>query len=569
MIFSKAERAPSVSLINGVLVTGKTGSGKTSTAKRLIEELYGYHPIDQWHADLPRTCILDPIKSDWWGITLDSNGKDPALPFVILGGPHGHVPLSDTAGTAIGELVASGRLPMSILDMSLFKMGGLQRFYCDFAEAIFRNNKRPLNLVVEEAHEFAPKERSGIGAENMAVYWSKKLATAGRSKGIRMIACTQRTQSLHNAVMGSLETLLAHRMTYPADVDPVIDWVQRSIGKSEAKAIGSAMSQLINGEAFVCHAGKVVRWHFAKMQTFDNTKTPDGTETDAAPPPVDRKQLLEIVGDAVKEAEENDVTTLKARIKHLEIANLAKNLGPVVDISADLRAEYDRGYQSGHAEGKADALRAGQAVLFGLRDRLKEEINNLFGPSAAIPPTSGKTESRPSPSPTPLPRDPRAVVARVDTARGGGVGAGAKRLIETVQRFYVDGAPGFEWSQLRILSGMRAGGYFNTAKSEAVASGLLDVDNGLVKPTFLSASAKRPRREDLREIWISKLGELGGQIFHHVLESKVTTTRELQEALDKKPGGYWNTHMAAVRDAGLIESRGGKVFLSDFLESLQ
>jgi DNA helicase HerA-like ATPase len=60
--------------------------------------------------------------------------------------------------------------------------------------------------VIEEAHEFAPKERAGIGAENMAIHWAKKLATAGRSKGIRLIVATQRVQALHNAVLGSCET---------------------------------------------------------------------------------------------------------------------------------------------------------------------------------------------------------------------------------------------------------------------------------------------------------------------------------------------------------------------------
>jgi len=41
-------------------------------------------------------------------------------------------------------------------------------------------------LVLEEAHEFAPKERTGIGAESMAIHYAKQLATAGRSKGIRI-----------------------------------------------------------------------------------------------------------------------------------------------------------------------------------------------------------------------------------------------------------------------------------------------------------------------------------------------------------------------------------------------
>lgn len=54
-----------------------------------------------------------------------------------------------------------------------------------------RHGKGVLYLVIEESHEIAMKEQSGIGNENMSIHWAKKLATAGRSKGIRLIVATQ------------------------------------------------------------------------------------------------------------------------------------------------------------------------------------------------------------------------------------------------------------------------------------------------------------------------------------------------------------------------------------------
>jgi hypothetical protein len=70
------------------------------------------------------------------------------------------------------------------------------------------------------AHESAPKERAGLGNENLAIHWAKRLAIAGRSKVIRLIVTTQRIQSHHDAVLESCEALVAHRLMMAADRGP-------------------------------------------------------------------------------------------------------------------------------------------------------------------------------------------------------------------------------------------------------------------------------------------------------------------------------------------------------------
>jgi DNA helicase HerA-like ATPase len=213
---------PPAILTQHLAVLGKTGSGKTSTAKLAIEQVV---------AEGARVCVLDPIKSDWWGLTSSANGKHAGLPFHILGGPRGHVPLHSSAGKAIGEIVASGALPLSIIDMADFEPGGQAKFFVDFAPTLIRKMRGVVYLVIEEAHLFAPKERSGVGAENLSIHWSKTLATAGRSKGIRLVVLSQRVQALHNAVLGSCDTLIAHRLTTPADQEPVVKWLKANTTK--------------------------------------------------------------------------------------------------------------------------------------------------------------------------------------------------------------------------------------------------------------------------------------------------------------------------------------------------
>lgn len=134
---------------------GKTGSGKTSTAKLAVEQIVCANPA-------ARVCVLDPIKSDWWGLTSSTDGKRAGLPFYILGGPRGHVPLHDSAGKAIGELVATGDLPLSIIDMADFNAGGLQKFFNDFAPALMKRMRGVVYLVMEEAHEFCLSEDTEI-----------------------------------------------------------------------------------------------------------------------------------------------------------------------------------------------------------------------------------------------------------------------------------------------------------------------------------------------------------------------------------------------------------------------
>jgi hypothetical protein len=289
-------------------VLGKTGSGKTTTGKLIVERVVkdGY-----------RVCILDPIKSDWWGISTSVDGKKPGLPFVILGGPYGHVPISTSSAAAIGELVGSGELPLSVLDLANLEPGGVQKFFVHFAETLWRTARRGvLYLVLEEAHEFAPKERAGFGSENLSIHWAKKLATGARAKGIRLVVSTQRTQALHNAVLGSCETMIVHRLTQPADQKPGLGWLRANVQDAKVRhEIESTMSSLKTGTGWLCSGEAQIfrRVQFPRISTYDNSATPI-----VRPADVDVGALKEALRDAVAQAEANDPEMLRKRIRDLE-----------------------------------------------------------------------------------------------------------------------------------------------------------------------------------------------------------------------------------------------------------
>lgn len=338
---------PEKALTQHVAVLGKTGSGKSSTAKLIVEDV----------SETYRVCILDPVKSDWWGLTRSRDGKKPGLPFDILGGPHAHVPIDAHAGKAIAELVANGTLRHTIIDMADFPAGGQVRFFAEFAPMLLRKMKGVLYLVIEEAHLFAPKERSGMGEENMSIHWAKMLATAGRSKGIRLILATQRTQSIHNALLGSCDTMIALKLTAPADQEPVIKWLKANTQKEVVTEVAQSLGSLKTGEGWVCsgEVGLFKRLKFPLIKTFDNTSTPtDDTEllSDVALPADHQRQatLTSLLAHMGEQIASNDPVKLRARIAELERRPAAPTIDP---------AAIDQAGRAGFAEGRKSVERLG------------------------------------------------------------------------------------------------------------------------------------------------------------------------------------------------------------------
>lgn len=365
---------PAGVLAQHTAVLGKTGSGKTSTAKLMVEQVV---------AGDARVCVLDPIKSDWWGLTSSADGKRPGLPFQILGGPRGHVPLHSSSGKAIGEIVASGTLPLSIIDMADFEPGGQAKFFVDFAPTLIRKMRGVVYLVMEEAHLFAPKERSGIGAENMSIHWAKTLATAGRSKGIRLILVTQRTQALHNALLGSCETMIAHRMSAPADQEPVVKWLKANTDKATTEKVAGSLSSIPTGSGWLCSGEEKLfeLLKFPRIHTYDNSATPTGDSAidQVKTAPVDPEKLRAIIGDAVKVAEANDPAALKRQIAELQRQLAAK---PTMTPPQADPAALDRATKEGYEAGKDGALKATRsawnALLATMRLRYENAEQEIF-----------------------------------------------------------------------------------------------------------------------------------------------------------------------------------------------
>lgn len=553
---------PDKVLASHTAVLGMTGAGKTSTTKLLVEQVV---------AAGRRVVVLDAIKSDWWGITSSASGKRAGLPFKILGGPHGHLPLPSSAGKAVGHLVATGKLPLSIVDMADFEPGGLQRFFVDFAQALWRDVKGVIYVVIEEAHEFAPKERAGFGHENMAIHWAKKLATGSRTKGIRLIVATQSVQQLHNRVLGGCATLVAHRISFDADQEPVLRWL-KTTDKEMAAKVGPDLAVLPDGTGWVCNGVAKIfeRVAFPKFKTYDNTATPDDDSPTAqvTTAPVDQTELRAIIGDAVKEAEAEDPKKLRAEIARLtkELAAAPKVLpAPPVDVLAIQEAANQRA--RAHVLGVVASFLAPLAEASGrLHENLAgalEDVHDLASKMPATPP------ALPAPKPKPPTLDQQW--SRPPPRTDGHPAMGPERKpLAVLAGAYPAGMTEGQWALGARLR--RTGGTWSTYLSRLRTAGRIEERGGLFYATEagmddigVQAQPLPAPGVELVRYWSDKLRGKPAAMLLHLAEAFPMTVE--REALASRvslteSGGTFGTYLSRLRAPGLIEETGNLLRVS-------
>jgi hypothetical protein len=573
---------PPAAMAGHIAVVGMTGSGKSSTSRVIVE--HGYKAGE-------RICILDTVKSDWHGILSNRDGTGPGLPFQILGGPHGHVPLHPSACVAIAELVARGKLPHTVIDMADFEMGGMHQFFNDFAPALMRNMRGVLRLVIEEAHELAPKEKSGMAGENIGVYHTKKLATAGRSKGLRLLVATQRVQALHNAVFGSCSTVIVHRMNLPADQEPVVKWLKGSVKeKATATIIERSMPELADGEAWVCSGvNKILeRRLMPRMWTFDSGATPTDDEHrgDVVTAAVDVQQLRALVGTAVAEAKANDPDVLKA-----QIAELKEQLRGAASDDTKSYSARNEGFQEGKAVGDSEgyaratdefreqiagvllAVAQTASTIAGEMERLEagieKETSRAQTPVTGnlhqrLPkePAAGGDRGRTAPAPTRVAASPEPRGAQ-GAAGSSSIGNSGKRriLVALAQK---GGGAGLAVRKLSLLTGIsQKGGTWRTYMADLRGRGWID-GRDTIRITAAGVQAlgryePLPTGPALIDYWRDRLGNSGKRAIFDVLVAAYprqvpgrTVAERTSIAID---GGTWRTYLAQLRGLELVEGR--------------
>lgn len=357
---------PAKALQQNIITLGKTGAGKSSALRAVIEPML---------EDGMPVCIIDP-KGDWWGLKLAADGKRPGYPLVIFGGKHADVPLNERAGAHVAELFATGNRPC-IIDLRGWMPGERSRFFVDFASTLYKHNVGRKWLVIDECHNFTPKGKVLDVDSGKCLHWANKLASEGRGLGITLIGASQRPQKVHNDFLTSCETLIAMRVLHASDRVAYKEWIDGCGDPERGKEMLATIANLKRGTGYVWSpeiefGPELVK--FPMFSTYDSFKPQEASDVAKLSgwAEVDLEDTKAKLATVIEEHKANDPAELKKQIRELQRQVAAKAPPPVDE--ALIKRRQDEAFQDGHAVGKRNALEHAATVM----QTIGHDIAGLF-----------------------------------------------------------------------------------------------------------------------------------------------------------------------------------------------
>lgn len=588
---------PDAVLTQHIAIVGKTGSGKTFTAKGLVETLLALGR---------RVCVIDPTGA-WWGLRSSADGTKPGFPVIILGGNHADVTLPAESGVVCAGLVADQSVQV-VFDTSLMSVGDRTRWFAAFGMELFRRNTRPLHLVIDEAHMFAPQGKVPDPETGKMLHAANTLASGGRSRGVRLMMITQRPAKLHKDSLTCCDTLIAMRVIAPQDREAIEDWVSGNGDTAKAKQILNSLAGLARGEGWVWYpeGGFLERMKFPGITTFDSSATPtDGHEV-AVPKSlaeIDLSSITATMSAAVEEAHANDPKRLRAEIAELkkklgdaggtkaedaghraEIAMLDERCNELLGQIERLRVERTEERFKGILEGR---IAERDAILSSIESRkLDDPVANSNGfytygggtsrngmhhalereaprREAIREPDSAGRQTGSSAARAPAPRAPHheSAPARELARAGQNLKTPHQKLVNAVAWWAVVGINRPTRAQVAAIAGYTpTGGTWRNLMSECRTAGLIEYDGDAIYPTGdgwlvaelpdKPASLNALHRRVLDNLSVPQ-GKVLGSLFAH---KTAAMPRDHIAALNgyEATGGTWRNLVSELKTLGMI-----------------
>lgn len=292
--------------------------GKTYTASVIAEEFIEHKiPI----------VVLDPT-GVWWGLRSSASGKREGYPVVIIGGAHADVPLEETAGDVIADLVVD-HPGYYVIDFSQIESdSAIHRFATAFAKRFYfrkEQHRFPVHLFIDEADVFIPQ--NPFKEENYMLHAFDVIVRRGGVRGIGVTMITQRPAVLNKNVLTQAETLIALQISGSQDVDAIEHWIRLHGSKEEKQKFLSTVATLQKGVAWLWSPSWLQTFkqiHIRERTTFNSSATPKAGEEAIVPTklaPVDIMRLGEKIKATIEHQKENEPAELKKALAALRLEN--------------------------------------------------------------------------------------------------------------------------------------------------------------------------------------------------------------------------------------------------------
>ena len=477
----------------------------------------------------------------------------------------------------------------AVLDIYDLKAYERQEFVRRFLDALVnapRNLWRPVLVVLDEAHVYAPEK--GKAESTSAVI---DIATRGRKRGQCLVAATQRLSKLHKDVAAELLNKMIGRTGLDIDVKRAAD----EMGIPARTAI-TRLRQLLPGQfhvfgpAFGAGDGTAICITVGQVVT---THPKRGNRMMEAPPSPSAKirKVLSNLDDLQKEAEQEARTIgeLKSEVRVLRgrVSVLGKAFGvPEKEAQAreraaarqvmksmpskkDIQAKIDESFQLG-----VDSVDPVNPTHVNALQKIQE----MAGISLSQEP-SPKPKTRPA-GPAPVMAPSPKLPANPDTTPYSGnssLRAGAVRILQQVA---ARSPAGYSRSQVAVLTGFSPrGGTFNTYLGNLRKAGFIREDgsgkSAIVYVTELGIThlgddiPDTPTSHDEAMAMWSKALRAG---CYQMLQAIVTAgddgidREDLAAAVEMTvSGGTFNTYLGVLRRNGLIIETGKVSKANDIL----
>ena len=306
------------------------GQGKSFLAQVMAEEMLEHGQV---------IVVIDPTDV-WYGLRSSADGLRDGYPILVIGGDHGDLKLDPEigAGVRLAEAIVAERFSCVICTDGLDDTRAI-RYVREVLETIYRKNREPLHVFVDECDMFAPQQPKEE-EDYRCIRAMSHVVRRGRKKGIGSTLITQRPSELNASVRSQVEMLFVLGMLHHLDIDAVERWLRlRKKKRGGTNAAFELQEEMIDsldtlqrGDAWVWAPRLKIhrRFRARAKRTFDSGATPKpGQKARKAKKlaAVDIARLGTVIAEAAQRLKDNDPKQLRFEIARWKKAHDALQAG--------------------------------------------------------------------------------------------------------------------------------------------------------------------------------------------------------------------------------------------------